>query len=215
MLGTADSVAECVAELVPIYQSAFAGPEWEEVTRCEAPEGFAEPCVRRRSPQLIDEKCDRCGEILHRSCHSPPEIRERWVNRFREVESRFYLERSEDGTCLLAALAWHGTPATIAAASFSDPSEVHLHDWLDQKLPREFVWLEEIFAYQVLREKGNLWNYEGMVRGLLQELGSRDFVLRTKNERLVAKTKQTFPAETSVHPAPGDDRKILVVRFSP
>jgi len=214
MVRTADDVAECIAELVPIYQSAFAGPLWEEVTMCEAPEGFDKPCLRRRSPEPINARCDRCGEILRRPCHSHAAIRERWVNRFREAESRFYLERLEDGTSLLAALAWYGTPATVAAASFSDPSEIHLHDWLDQKLPREFVWLEEIFAHQVMRHEKNLWNYDEMVRELLQELDSRDFVLRTKNQALINKTEKTFPAETSVIPAPGDERKIVIVRLS-
>lgn len=213
MARTVDVVAEWIAELVPIYQSAFAGPPWREVSMCEAPAGFENACVRRRSEDPLNTKCGKCDELLRRPCHSPVAIRERWVNRFREAETCFYLERMADGTCLLAALAWHGTPATVAAVSFSDPSEIHLHDWLDQTLPREFVWLEEIFAHQVLRKK-NLWNYEEMVRDLLQELGSRDFVFRTKNPALIEKTKKTFPAETSVLPAPGDDREIVIVRFS-
>lgn len=214
MVQAVDVVAECIAELVPIYQSAFAGPLWGEVTVCEAPEGFEDACLRRRSEDLINARCSKCGEILRRPCHSPAAIRERWVNRFREAESRLYLERLEDGTCLLAALAWHGTPAAVAAASFSNPAEIHLHDWLDQKLPKEFVWLEEIFAHQALRNEKNLWNYEEMVRDLLQELDSRDFIFRTKNPALIKKTEKTFPAETSVLLAPGDERKIVTVRFS-
>jgi hypothetical protein len=214
MVQSVDDVAECIAELVPIYQSAFAGPLWGEVTICEAPEGFAGACVRRRSEDPINATCKKCDETLRRPCHPPAEVRERWIDRFREGESRLYLERLEDGTCLLAALAWNGTPATVAAASFSNPEEVHLHDWLAQELPGEFVWLEEIFAHQVLRKEGNLWNYEEMVRELLQELDSRDFVFRSKNQALINKTKKLFPAETSVLPAPGDEREIVIVRFS-
>jgi len=213
MVRTVDVVAECIAELVPIYQGAFAGPLWEEVTMCEAPEGFDEPCLRRRSPKLINERCDRCGNVLRRPCHSAAAIRERWVDRFREAESCLYLERAEDGTCLLAALAWHATPASVALASFADPAERHLHEWLDRTLPGEFVWLEEIFGHQVLRAKGNLWNYREMVLEMLQELNSRDFVFRTKNEGLIEKTRKRFPVETSVLAAPGDERKIVIVRL--
>jgi hypothetical protein len=214
MVRTVDVIAECIAELMPIYQNAFAGPLWGELTMCEAPEGFADACLRRRSEDPINATCAKCGEMLRRPCHSPVAIRERWINRFREAESRFYLERLEDGTCLLAALAWKGTPATVAAASFSNPSEIHLHDWLDQKLPREFVWLEEMFAHQVLRNEGNLWNFDEMVRELLKELDSGDFVFRTKNPALINKTEKMFPTETSVLPAPGDERKIVIVRIS-
>lgn len=211
---TADDVAECVAELVPIYQTAFAGPPWFEVAVCEAPEGFGEVCTRRRSPDLIGETCSRCGEILRRPVHRTDELRERWINRFREAESRFYLERLEDGTCLLAALAWGASPATIAAASYASPEERQIHDWLGDELPAEFVWLEEIFAHQVLRKRGNLQNYGEMVRKLLRELDSTVFVFRTKNERLVEKTRKTFPAETTILAPPADERSLILVELS-
>jgi hypothetical protein len=211
MVRTAEAAAEVIPRLIPIYQAAFAGEPWNEVSRCSP----TSPCAGQISDKEIGETCPRCGEVLRIPAHPAEVLRERWTGRFNAYETRLYLEQEEGMSYLLAALAWRATPQTLAAACYAEPGEEGMQKWLSEELPESFVWMEEVFANLALRQEGSLWNYEAMVRELLTELDSSVFVFRTINARLIAKTKNVFgPAVQQLTGAPDPDkREVLIVRL--
>lgn len=214
MLRTADAVAAEASHLVPIYQMAFAEAPWGEVSQCVAPPGFEKACPSRRSPQGVDETCTKCGEILLAPAFSRQALTDGWIDHFENHDSRFYLEQLDDGSCLLAALAWRATPETLADRCYSDPSEREMRAWLASELPGSFVWLEDIFAHRVLRPRRNLWNYRGMIAQLLAELDSSVLVFRSINPRLIEKTLKTFDSEAERLENVPDRRDVVLVRLA-
>lgn len=211
MVRTATAAADVIPRLIPIYQAAFAGEPWNEVSRC-AP---TSSCAGQISDRKIGETCTSCGEVLRTEAHPAEVLRERWRERFDAHETRLYLEQEAGGSYLLATLAWRATPQALAAACYAKPREEGMEKWLSQELPEEFVWMEEIFAHLALRREGNLWNYGVMVRELLTELESSAFAFRTINTRLIARTEKVFgSAVQQLTGAPDpDERKVLIVRL--
>lgn len=218
MLHTVEAVAAETPQLVPIYQMAFAGEPWREVSACAAPAGFENACPRRRSQQEIGETCPRCGEILQEPAFSEERLTADWVSRFSAHDSRFYLERYPDGSCVVAALAWKATAEVLAERCYSAPGEEKMHAWLADRLPGEFVWLEDIFADLSLRPSGNLWNYRAMTSQFLSELRGSVLAFRSINEGLIEKTLKLFGPQAehliAIQDVP-DHRDLVVVRSSP
>ncbi len=217
ILRTVDAVSAAATQLVPIYQTAFAGEPWYEVSACAASPDFPNPCPSRRSPQAIGETCAECGGLLQAPAFSAETLTDGWISHFREHESRFYLERLKDESCVLAALAWRATPDAVADRCYASPSEHAMRVWLRTELPDRFVWLEDIFANRALRPSGNLWNYRAMVAQLLSELGGSLFAFRSINERLIQKTILLFNSRAQrligLRDVP-DRRDIVLVRIS-
>jgi hypothetical protein len=217
MLRTAEAVAAEALRLVPIYQVAFAGEPWREVSACAAPSQFEEVCPGGRSPQGIGETCARCGEVLCAPAFSGKRLTADWTSHFDEHDSRFYLERLEDDSCVLAALAWKANAKALADRCYSAAGEREMRAWLIDRVPGEFVWLEDIFANLALRPTGNLWNYREMISQFLSEFESSVFAFRSINERLIEKTVALFGSQAERLVA-GEDvpdrRNFVLVRFS-
>jgi hypothetical protein len=159
--------------------------------------------------------CAACGGILRAPAFSRQGLTEGWISHFREHEARFYLEQLEDESCVLAALAWQATPASLADRCYSDAREGEMRAWLDSHLPETFVWLEDIFAHRVLRPSGNLWNYRSMIAQFISELGGSVLAFRSINERLIQKTIQLFSSQAerlvALEDVP-DHRDLILVR---
>lgn len=214
LLRSPEAVADVVSELVPIYQAAFAGEPWYEVSQCRAPTEFPDPCPSRRSSQGIGETCARCGEVLSAPAFSVGYLADRWATLFDDQDARLYLERLPDGSCVLAAVAWLATPAALAERAYSLPEEEPMRSWLAAHLPLNFVWLEDIFANREVRPAGNLWNYRSMVGQLVAEFDHSVLGFRTFTEPLIAKTLGTFGDRARrfarFHDVP-DRRDVLLV----
>jgi hypothetical protein len=218
MLRTAEAVAAEALRLVPIYQLAFAGEPWHEVSACVAPAQFENACPGGRSSQGIGETCQRCGEILLAPAFSEERLTASWISRFDERDSRFYLERLPDGSCVLAALAWRTNAEVLAELCYYDADEGEMRAWLADGLPGEFVWLEDIFANLALRPQGNLWNYRAMISRFVSELSGTFLAFRSINERLIQKTLTLFGSQAerlvALEDIP-DRRDLVIVRLSP
>lgn len=216
MLRTATAVAAAAPQLVPIYQTAFAGEPWHEVSACAAPAQFENACPGRRSPQEIGETCPRCGEALRAPAFSEEWLTASWTSHFDAHDSCFYVERLPDGSCVVAALAWRASAEAVAERCYSAAGEEGMGGWLADRLPGEFVWLEDIFADRALRPTGNLRNYPTMVSDFLSELSGTVLAFRSKNERLIKKTLELFGPRVERLVALEDPhrRDVVVVRPS-
>jgi hypothetical protein len=218
MLRTAEAVAAEAPQLASIYQTAFAGEPWHEVSACAAPAQFEKPCPGGRSPQEIGETCPRCGEILRAPAFSEERLTAGWISHFNAHASRFYVERLPDGSCVLGALAWKASAEALAKRCYSAVEEEEMREWLADRLPGEFVWLEDIFADLAARPAGNLWNFRTMISQLLFELKGTVLAFRSINEGLIQKTITLFDpwAERLVALEDVPDRRdLVVVRPSP
>lgn len=213
MLRTAEAVAVEAPQLVPIYQRAFAGEPWREVSACAAPGQFEDACTGGRSPQEIGETCARCGEILRAPAFPEERLTAGWISHFNEHDSRFYIERLPDGSCVLGALAWKASADALATRCYPAVEEEEMREWLADRLPGEFVWLEDIFADLAARPAGNLWNFRTMISHFLFELRGTALAFRSINEGLIQKTVTLFGprAERLVALEDVPDRRDLVV----
>lgn len=213
MLRSAEAVAAEAPRLVSIYQAAFAGEPWHEVSACAAPARFEGACTGGRSPQEIGEACLRCGEILREPAFPEERLTAGWISHFNTHDSRFYVERLPDGSCVLGALAWKASAEALATRCYSAVEEEEMREWLADRLPDEFVWLEDIFADLAARPAGNLRNFGTMISQFLFELKGTALAFRSVHEGLIQKTLTLFSpwAKRLVALEDVPDRRHLVV----
>lgn len=162
-----------------VYQVAFAGSPWFEVSEC-ASSDIENRCEGGFSTQKVGEFCARCAKVTKEEAYPLTELRESLSTRLRYPEARLYREHDGKGNLLLAALFWEDTPKEIAAKKYVDvPS---MQDWLKANLPDEpMVWLDEIFASRDLRPTGNLWNFPKLVSDVFVNSGCARLAFRTIN----------------------------------
>lgn len=217
MLSTAEAVAIEAPQLVPIYQMAFAGEPSREVSACRAPDQFENACKRRRSELGIGETCPKCGEVLQEPAFPEKALIVDWTSHFNARDSRFYIERFADGSHVVAAMAWKASARALAKRCYAESGEEEMHKWLPDRLPGDFVWLEDIFADLSLRSSGNLWNHRKMILRFLSELKGTVLAFRSINEGLIEKTIRLFGPQAERLVAGEDvpdDRHLVVVRLS-
>ncbi len=173
-----------IPDIVPVYQQAFAGEPWFEVSRCGG-------CERGFSGQPPGEVCRDCATVLTEPAYPTEGLTVRLTEAVEAGTAALYTERGSDGKVLLAALAFDTTPEQIYRDYYADrPPE--MGEWLVQSLPDRLIWLAEVFADRRKRPQGNLRDFRSMCEQLAENLGSSVIAYRSINPRIIAKAVTAF-----------------------
>lgn len=196
-------------EIIPVYQTAFAGEPWFEVSKC-ADDAEIKRCVGEFSALTVGQTCEMCGNCPIRSAYEKDELIERFESLAATRPTAWYLEGNELGITL-AAVAWKKTPAGIAKERYLDNQE--MSDWMISKLGNDnIVWLDEIFADKSKKPSGNLTNFRNMCVEFLSEFGESKLAFRTINTRLEAAALRDFESSAQLFQRETDvpDRRDFV-----
>jgi hypothetical protein len=194
-------------EIVPVYQAAFAGEPWYEVSKCA---DKLQRCVGGLSSLAIGEVCDTCNSCPLQPAYEKGELVSRFEGIAATRPTAWYTERNSDGLTL-AAIAWEADAETIATEKYADVPA--MDGWLRQQLGNEpIVWLDEVFANRSLQVSGNLRRFGNMCSGLTERLQNDTLAFRTINERMTAATIRDFPGSSTVFVREADvpDRREFV-----
>lgn len=192
-----------------VYQSAFAGPPWFEVSKCASPTA-AETCEGGFSPQKVGELCLKCGLIVAEQAYPMEELTKSITERLQYPGATIYEEFNDSDELLVAAIFWEASTEFLGQEKYADVPA--MQDWLMGNLPsRPVIWLDEIFADRDKRPKGNLWNFANLVDSVFAGSTCDLMAFRTINEGLLAKTMSVFGDRSKVL-APGQvpDRRSFV-----
>lgn len=154
-------------EVVPVYQKAFAGEPWFEVSKC-VDSSSVQKCAGGFSSLAIGAACEMCGNYPIRTAYEKSELIDKFELIVNTRPTAWYMEKGDLGATLFA-LAWVGTPHKIAEERYSDVPE--MASWMIEKLGTDpIMWLDEVFADRIKKPRGNLQNFSEMCSGLAQQL---------------------------------------------
>ena len=184
---TPREVAPLMEEIVPAYQSAFAGDPWYEVSKCA---DVRRRCIGGLSSLAVGQLCNVCDKRPERPAYETEELIGRFESIAIDRPVDWYVENFNERIAV-AAIAWSATADKIAQEKYADVPE--MREWLFELLgDEEFAWLDDIFANSEVRPKGNLRNFGSMCSGFMDRLGVDMLAYRTINPRMVAAAKRDF-----------------------
>ncbi len=203
-----ETVKPLYSEIVPAYQSAFAGEPWFEVSKCA---DARQRCIGGLSSVAVRSVCSMCGVCPKAPAYEPGELVDRFEQLGASRPTAWYAEQTNEGVSL-AAISWKAKPSLIAAEKYGDTPA--MSDWIERTLGNEEVgWLDEVFANKALRGSGNLRNFGAMCNGLMGQLDTDTLAFRTINERMVTASNRDFTGRSTVFKRVIDipDRRDFVV----
>lgn len=184
-----EEIKQLYSEIVPVYQTAFNGEPWFEVSKC-ADNLSVQRCVGGFSPIALGQLCELCGNYPTRTAYEKDNLISGFETFAKTRPTAWYLERNETGITL-AAIAWTAIPETIADEKYSDVPEIK--SWMISTLGTQpIMWLDEVFADRIKKPKGNLKNFKSMCIGLAKQLQVDIIAFRTINERMTTATLRDF-----------------------
>lgn len=180
---TLEAQLAVLPSLVPVYQKAFAGEPWFEVSKCACARGF--------SAQRVGERCIECGQKLSEEAYPPRELLQSLEKRIAENQpSAVYVEAApEGGAPILGAISFRAAPQEIYRRKYAGRENPRVQGVLE-RAGKEIAWLDEIFADRLQRSSGNLWNFEKMCLAIGK--GASALAFRTINPRLAQKAWGVF-----------------------
>lgn len=182
-------------EVVPVYQNAFAGEPWFEVSKC-VDSSSIQRCAGGFSSLAIGASCEMCGNCPVKSAYEKQELIDKFETIARTRHTAWYMEKGDVGATLFA-LAWVETPCRIAEERYPDVSE--MAPWMMQTLGTDpMIWLDEVFADRTKKQKGNLQNFSEMCRGLAEQLQVDKLAYRTIASQMVAAPLRDFGNQATV-----------------
>jgi hypothetical protein len=183
-------------EVVPVYQSAFAGEPWFEVSKC-VDSSTIQRCAGGFSPLPIGAVCELCGSCPSRPAYEKDELIGKFELIARTRPTAWYMEKGNLGATLFA-LAWIKEPFSIAKERYPDVPE--MKSWMVDKLgTTPLMWLDEVFADKTKKPKGNLRNFSDMCRGLARRLQMDTIAYRTITPQMVAAPVRDFGEQVTVY----------------
>lgn len=200
--------------IATVYQKAFSGEPWFEVSKCEDPQDIKR-CIGGFSSLPAGSTCEICEICLIKPAYEIPEL----VNKFKYIsETRptsWYFEGEERGITL-AALAWSTDVDRLSSERYEDNETMKI--WLSNLFGQSnFIWLDEIFANREIKPQGNLANFKSMCLGFFKKLGSSVIAFRTINEMLINATIRDFGDNVKVFKRQeevSDRRDLVVINFN-
>lgn len=189
---TANEIAriqEIGPDLTATYKVAFAGPPWNEVSRCINAE-----CSVAYLNQEAGCDCLSCGNPTVEA-YSTDQLIENWQGVL-----------SDEGIMEVAYL--NGEPQRATIARPTTPGELYIRkyqnvpemrDWLGSKLPSELVWIEDTFANMNKQPKGNLRQRGDTLNKIAKYYGGIQIATRTLSEAIVASTLRDFKGVTATY----------------
>jgi hypothetical protein len=180
-------------EIVPVYQAAFAGEPWFEVSKCV---DRLKRCASELSSVAVGSMCEICNICPTQPAYEADEL----VSRFEELgasrPTSWYTERNNEGATL-AAIAWIAQPRLIAESKYQDIPD--MKSWLEKNInDPEVTWLDEVFANRLLRQSGNLNNFKDMCNGFMDHLNTDTLAYRTISKPMIIATERDFGEKTKV-----------------
>jgi hypothetical protein len=180
---------EIVKDLVPVYQKAFAGPPWFEVSKCPTcPSGF--------STASVGESCPVCGSGLTTEAYPANELYQDLLQRVTGSNSVVYIERLPNGQPVLGAIFIEMSPTEVLSKYVTSDGSPRITepDWnlIRGGLPPRVLWLDEIFADVTQRSSGNLKNLQEVIERAKQATSSDTVAFRTINEGLLNKVRTIY-----------------------
>ena len=199
-------------KIIPVYQEAFRGWPWYEVSKC-ADDNKQKRCQDGLSRLALGQACGTCLNVVSIPAYEPAEL----VDRFNDVTATrpsLWYREDIDQRAALAALAWRADAVGIAEEKYSDSSE--MSQWMQDRLgDGEFVWLDEIFADKRVRPNANLKNFKAIAEGFMELLGRDSMAFRTINPALVRAAQRDFEASVVVSErlsAVPDRRDFVIIK---
>ncbi len=190
---TPENIKPLYNEIVPAYQTAFAGEPWYEVSKCI---DESQRCAGGLSSTALGATCEMCGKCPVRPAYERDELIDRFESDAATRPTIWYTEESKNGLTL-AAIAWEATPQKIAQEKFGDVPEMAI--WLTDTLgDSPIVWLDDIFANRTIKTSGNLRNFGLMNSGFMEQMGNDTLAFRTINKKMLAASKRDFGAEATI-----------------
>ncbi len=190
-----EEIKQLYSEIVPVYQMAFAGEPWFEVSKCVDALSI-QRCVGGLSSLRLGQLCKLCGNYPIRTAYEKNELIANFEAFAKTRPTAWYLERNELGITL-AAIAWSAKADTVADEKYSDVPEIK--SWMISKLGTQSIaWLDEVFADRIKKPKSNLKNFGDMCIGLAEQLQVDTIAFRTINERMTAAAIRDFGSAASV-----------------
>lgn len=183
-------------KVTPVYQTAFAGDPWFEVSKC-GDKKEVKGCKGGFSSLPIGEKCESCGNCLSRPAYESEELSDRFDRVVKSRRAAWYME--ENGSVpALVAFAWKAEPSFVFGEKYSDVPE--MDTWMKQRLGDEPVmWLDEVFADRLNRPSGNLYNFGRMCRELAERLDVGKIVYRTIAIPMIKAAEKAFPLQAEIY----------------
>lgn len=183
-------------EVVPVYQNAFAGEPWFEVSKC-VDETSIQRCAGGFSSLSIGDICELCGNCPIKPAYERDGLIDKFELIAKTRPTAWYMETGDKGATLFA-LAWVATPRKIAEERYPDVPE--MAQWMVEKLGASpIMWLDEVFADRTKKPKGNLVNFSDMCSGLAQQLKADRIAYRTIASQMVAAPARDFGEKVNVY----------------
>ncbi len=193
-------------DMVTVYQEAFSGWPWFEVSKCADKQ---QRCAGGFSNLAVGQNCRVCLATPTQPAYGADELIERFEQVATTKNSTWYIEESKKGVSL-AAVFWKTDASTLAKEKYDDTPA--MAEWLQKQLgDSSFIYLDEIFADKTIRPQGNLANFGELCRAVSTRLDDEVIVFRTINPALSAAAVRDFNALFCERETAVPDRRDFVV----
>jgi len=196
-------------DIVPLYQAAFRGEPWFEVSKCV--DNAANGCIGGFSRLEVGEHCNSCNKSTVADAYERAELIDWFRGLAIESKVTWYVERSL-GSIAMAMLASR-SDAERTANRIITRGEPELGVWVLNTLGADdFGWLHDVFANPAVRARGNLDNFVPALAGMAEQLEVARFVYSTINPKMIRAARK-FGSAARVYEANRDvpDRRDFVV----
>ncbi len=179
-----DDMAE---EMACAYKYDFAKEPWNEVSRC-----INTACRVGFSACATGTPCLECNEAMVEA-YDTTELITNWRKLVQDENGFMEIAVNGKNSFLRTTIARPTTPEELSARKYGDDEGVR--QWLDQSLPRSFVWIEDTFANLRQSPNGNMVGRGKTLARIALRYCGNDIVTRTKVEAIVcATTRDAGPA---------------------
>lgn len=205
---TPDEIRPRYGEIIPAYQSAFAGEPWYEVSKCVDEE---QRCPGGLSPCPVGSQCDTCMLLPTLPAYETDEMVVRFDTLAATRDMAWYAEEVDENIAM-AAFAWNTAPQALATERYGDVPA--MAKWIPEQLNTpNITWIDEVFANRNVRSEGNLRNFGSFVIGLADRLKSPIVAYRTISPQMVRVATRDFGEDATVFERNIDvpDRRDFIV----
>lgn len=188
--------AQLVDDLIPVYQQAFSGEPWREVSKCPVPQTTGlEVCAGGFSSTSVGKLCESCDLCPDEPAYTAGELKSKF-KAVAQKNSALYIERV-DTNLTFAAIAYVATAQAIGAEKYNEATD--MKSWLERTVPGdEIVWLDEAFANLKTSPNNNLSEFQYMINGFTGILNRNTVAYRTISPAMV-KAARRFGEQSTVY----------------
>lgn len=165
-------------QLAPIYKEAFAGPPWNERSKC-----VDDACDTDYSSSCPGELCVACESVLE-DAYAKDELIEKW--RAVVDENGLIVVKMDNDSPQSITMARPTMQAELYERKYSDVPE--MNQWLSQNLTDRFVWIEDTFADMKRQPSGNLKDRGQVLAVIALQYSGLQIATRTLAPAIVSAT---------------------------